>query len=346
MLRIAHFTNQFYAGIGGEDKADEPFGFVEGPKGPAVAIQGMVKDEAEVVVTLYAGDNYAMEKKDECLALALDVLKKYRPDVLIAGPSFNSGRFGLSCGQLLKAASEQLGIPGVGGLGPDNPAIAAYRKYAWFVAVGQSAASMKRHLPRMAELALSLGGGREPGPAAEEGYIPRGYRRNLPLGVSAARRAVNMAVARAADRPWRTEVPLTPYSKCPPPPPIASLKKATIALVTEAGLVPSGNPDHLETWNATKWFRYPLTDKFFQPGNYEAWHGGFVTDHVNADPNRNLPYDALLHLAGQGHIGKVFEEYCVTCANMCNVDSMDRIGGEMGEYLKSRGVDGVILTAT
>ena len=346
MIRIAYFTNQFYAGIGGEDKADEPFGFVEGPKGPAVGIQGLLKDKAEVVVTLWAGDNYAMEKTDECLARALDTLKQYKPDVLIAGPSFNSGRFGLSCGQLLKAASETLGIPGVGGLGPDNPAIAAYRKYAWFVPVGLSAASMKQHLPQMAALAVKLGSGEKLGPADEDGYIPRGYRINTPVGVGAAKRALDMAVARLAGREWTTEVPIVPYSKCPPPPPVESLKKATIALVTEAGLVPSGNPDHLETWNATKWFTYPLGNKFFEPGNYEAWHGGFVTDWVNADPNRNLPYDALKRLEEEGVIGKAHEEYCVTCANMSNVDSMDRIGGEMGEYLKSKGVDGVILTAT
>lgn len=346
MIRIAYYINQFYAGIGGEDKADEPFGWVEGSKGPAAAMQAILKDKAQVVATLWAGDNYAMEKAPECLARALDVLKQFKPDVLIAGPCFNSGRYGLSCGQLLKAAAEELGIPGVGGLGPDSPAIAAYSKYAWFAPVGPSAVSMKEHLPHMAGLALKVGSGTEPGPAEEEGYIPRGYRRNTPVGVPAARRALDMAVARLAGREWKTEVPVAPYSKCPPPPPVAELKKATIALVTEAGLVPSGNPDHLETWNATKWFSYPLDDKFFESGNYEAWHGGFVTDWVNEDPNRNLPYDALKHLEKLGVIGKALDEYCVTCANMSNVDSMERIGGEMGKYLKQKGVSGVILTAT
>ena len=346
MIRIAYYTNQFYAGIGSEDKADAPFSHTEGPKGPGTAIQNMLAGKAEVVVTLWAGDNYAMEKKQESIAQALDILRKYKPDVLIAGPSFNSGRFGLSCGQILKAAAEELGIPGVGGIGPDNPAIAEYRKYAWFVPVGPSAASMGRHLPQIAALALKLGSGGKPGPADEEGYIPQGFRRNIPVGISAAKRALDMAVARISGAEWHTEVPIVAYSKCPPPPPVKELAKATIALVTEAGLVPSGNPDHLETWNATKWFHYSLGKTFFEPGNYEAWHGGFVTDFVNADPNRNLPYDALKSLEEEGLIGKALDEYCVTCANMSNVDSMDRIGGEMGEYLKSKGVDGVILTAT
>lgn len=171
MIRIAYYTNQFYAGIGGEDKADEPFGFVQGPKGPGTALQGLCDGKGEIVVTMWAGDNYAMEKGPECIDKIIAVLREYRPDVIIAGPSFNSGRFGLSCGQALKAAAEELGIPGVGGLGPDNPAIAAYRKYAWFVPVGPSAASMRQHLPQMVALALKIGGGAEPGPAGDEGYI-------------------------------------------------------------------------------------------------------------------------------------------------------------------------------
>ena len=35
MIRIVHIVNQFFAGIGGEDKADSPVGLIEGAAGAA-----------------------------------------------------------------------------------------------------------------------------------------------------------------------------------------------------------------------------------------------------------------------------------------------------------------------
>lgn len=345
MIKAVHFINQFFAGFGSEEAADTPVGFIEGPKGPGLAFEKAMQDKAAIVGTLYAGDNFANEKQDIFLEEAIKYIKKMRPDVIIAGPAFNSGRYGLSCANLLKAVKDQLGIPGVTGLGPDNPGN-EYSRFCWIVPVGTSSAAMSKAIAPMASLAVKLGGGEELGSAASEGYLPQGVRKNVYLGVNAAVRAVDMALARVNNRPWATELTRVEFDPVAPPAPIQNMAGSRIALVTEAGLVPTGNPDLMETWNATKWLHYELPEKSMESGEYEIRHGGHITTWVHENPNRNVPLDALRSLEKEGEIGGLFKEYLVTCGNMTAVATMKKLGHEMGEYLKKHNVQGVILTAT
>lgn len=345
MVKVVHFINQFFAGIGSEEAADTPIGFIDGPKGPGLALEKAMQGKATVVGTIYAGDNFASEKQEEFLRQSLEYIQKTRPDVIIAGPAFNSGRYGLSCTSLLKEAHEKLGIPGVTGLGPDNPGN-ENNKYCWIIPVGTSSAAMGKAIPPMAALALKLGAKEEMGSAAQEGYLPRGIRKNVHIGVNAAVRAVDMALARAKGQPWETELKRVEFDPVEPPTPVQDMAHALIALVTEAGLVPQGNPDLMETWNVTKWARYALPEKALRSGDYEIRHGGHITTWVHADPNRNVPLDAMRSLEKEGKIGKVFDKFLTTCGNMTAVATMQKLGREMGEYLKENNVQGVILTAT
>src|SRR5262245_47910636 len=108
-LRVVHYLNQFFAGIGAEDKADTPPGHREGPVGPGRALQQILDDRGEIVATVFCGDNYAGEKPgaiDEIVGL----VATYRPDVLIAGPAFFAGRYGVACGEVALRARERLGV--------------------------------------------------------------------------------------------------------------------------------------------------------------------------------------------------------------------------------------------
>ena len=51
------------------------------------------------------------------------------PDVVVAGPAFDAGRYGLACGRICQATVEELGVPGVTGLFPENPAVDLYRRH-------------------------------------------------------------------------------------------------------------------------------------------------------------------------------------------------------------------------
>ena len=346
MITVIHYMNQFGAGFGSEDKADMKTGVFDGPKGAGAAFQVFFGDRAAVVKTIYAGDNYANEFQEDFLNEAMAVIREVKPDVLIAGPAFNSGRYGLACGSLLKRAKEELGIPGVAGFGPDNPGITEYRKDCYAILTGAAANSMRQAIGPMGALALKLGNGEPVGPARIEGYIPRGVRLNVNTGRPSAERALDMALARLAGRDWETELPRVVYDRVTPPPPVVDLSKATVALVSEGGVVPAGNPDHMETNNSTKWRPYAMSGDELAAGRYEVRHGGYLTGDVTESPDRMVPYDALRALEKQGVIGKVHPNMLTASGSMANLSTMQRLGREMGEYLRKEGVDAVLLTAT
>ena len=57
-MKVVHYLNQFFAGIGGEEAADPPPEYREGPLGPGVRLDELFGGSARVVGTLLAGDNY------------------------------------------------------------------------------------------------------------------------------------------------------------------------------------------------------------------------------------------------------------------------------------------------
>src|SRR5206468_2842124 len=80
--------------------------------------------------------------------------------------------------------------------------------------------------------------GERPGLPAEEGYIPRGLRFTGHAPRSGAARAVDLLVKRLKGEPFETEWPVPAPDRVPPPPPVRDLARATIAVVTSAGIVP------------------------------------------------------------------------------------------------------------
>ena len=57
-IRVVQYINQFFAQIGGEEKADIPAELREGPVGPGLAFNQAWGEEAEVVATIICGDSY------------------------------------------------------------------------------------------------------------------------------------------------------------------------------------------------------------------------------------------------------------------------------------------------
>ena len=62
-LRVVHFLNQFFGGLGGEEMANEPVSVIERPVGPGVALQQVLGSDAEIVATIICGDNYFNEER-------------------------------------------------------------------------------------------------------------------------------------------------------------------------------------------------------------------------------------------------------------------------------------------
>jgi glycine reductase len=120
-----------------------------------------------------------------------------------------------------------------------------------------------------------------------------------------------------------------------------------LAVVTESGLVPIGNPDGLQWVRASKWFKYDINGMdSLPPGKYEVIHGGYDSMHALADPNRMVPVDALRELVRRGEIGELFETYYVTCGNHGVLTQMAQHAREIAQDLLAREVSAAVLVAT
>jgi glycine reductase len=120
-----------------------------------------------------------------------------------------------------------------------------------------------------------------------------------------------------------------------------------LALVTECGLVPPGNPDRLEWVRASKWLRYSLDGKQdLVRGDYEVAHGGYDAAFAVEDPDRLVPVDAVRELVRRGEIGDVLDAYYVTCGNHGVLARMATHAREIAADLRRQHVDSVLLVAT
>ena len=345
-IRIVHYVNQFFAGIGGEAQADHPPAQQAGPIGPGVALASQLGGRGRIVGTLICGDNFFVEHQDEATAALMEMARGYAADLLVAGPAFTSGRYGAACAAMA-LAWQRSGRPAIAAMHPDNPGVDLARGEVYIVRAGTSAASMGEALARLAALTVKLATGAVIGNPDAEGYLSRGIRRNVRRDRGAGERAVEMLLAKLRGQPYRSELVIEPFARVAPAAPVPDLSRALVALVSESGVVPAGNPDRLETWNASKWMKYPVAGRErLEPGAYEVFHGGYDTAGSTADPNRAVPLDAARALEREGTLGRVHDAYYVTTGNMGNLKTMMRMGAEIAQDMKAQGVQAAILTAT
>jgi len=313
--RIVHYINQFYAGIGGEEKADVAPEVREGVVGPGMALKAALGSEAEIVATVVCGDSYFASNIEKATADILEMMKKYKPDAVIAGPAFNAGRYGTACGGVCEAVVKQLGIPAVSGMYPENPGVEMYKKSFYIVETPDSAAGMRKAVPAMAKVVLKLLKGEKLGTPAEEGYIERGIRKNKFYDKLAAERAVDMFTAKLKGEPFVTEYPMPVFDRVAPNPAVKDMKNAVIALVTSGGICPKGNPDHIEASSASKFGEYDITGVLDLTAEaYCTAHGGYDATYADQDADRVLPVDVLRDMEKEGVFKKLHNKFYTTVA--------------------------------
>lgn len=346
-IRIVHYINQFFAGIGGEEKGDAPLEFVDGPKGPGIGIEGALGDSAVIVRTIWCGDNRINQEQEKTLSEIEELIRSAKPDVVVAGPAFNAGRYGLACGMVMKLCGEKLGVPCITGLYPENPAVEIYKKHGYIVPCAETAAGMRKDLPKIAALTLKCGRNGKLDNALVDDYIPRGYRYNEMVEKNAAERAVEMLMKRLSGGSPPTEVPLRSFEKVPPAPPLTDLASATIAVVTGGGMVPKGNPDKLKQAFSDSYGVYSIEGMDELPAvDFKGIHGGYDSSWVDEDPDRVVPLDALRDLEKKGKFKKLHTEYFALCGIGTNVAMSKKLGASIAEELKRKSVSAAIFTST
>lgn len=346
-IKVVHYINQFFAGIGGEEKAHIEPELRQGVVGPGMAINAALGEEAEIVATVVCGDSYFNENLESAKATVLEMIKSQDADLFIAGPAFNAGRYGVACGAITAAVQEELGIPALTGMYVENPGVDMYAKEVYIVATKDSAAGMRDAVKKMVPLALKLAKNEEIGEPSEENYYPRGIRKNFFTDKRGSARAVDMLMKKLSGQDFLTEYPMPSFDRVDPAPALADVTKATIAIVTSGGIVPKGNPDRIESSSASKYGEYDIEGVMdLTEETYETAHGGFDPVYANLDADRVIPVDVLRQYEKEGKIGKLHRYFYSTVGNGTAVASANAFSEEIGKKLIEDGVDAVILTST
>lgn len=346
-MRIVHYLNQFFGGLGGEEQAGMPLQIRDGAVGPGKLLERLLGGDAQVATTLICGDNYAVENLEAVVADALSKIRDAQANLFVAGPCFLAGRYGMAAGALCAAVQSKLGIPVVTGMALENPGVDLYRESLYIVDSGDNAAKMREVLTRMATLALKLLRHESLGSPNEEGYIARGLIRDQFVSRTAGERLVDMVLAKVNGAPFESEMMPTSFAPIPMPPGVKDLKKAKVMLITDGGLVPKGNPDKIQGSAATRWGSYSIKDcADLQGSDYEISHGGYDAQFVRQDPDRLVPLDVMRELEKEGAIGELCDEFLSTSGLANPLSNTRRMGREMAEKAKRLGIDAIILTST
>ncbi len=347
MKKAIHYINQFFAGIGGEDKADYEPEIREGLIGPSLALSGVL--EAEITHTIICGDNYIGSNTEEAVKTILGFLEDKEFDIFVAGPAFQAGRYGVACGTICKAVKEKFNVPVITSMHEENPGVEMFKKDMYIFRGGKSAAKMRSDVKVMAKFANKVLKGETTGSADEEGFFERGIRAQtwLDSGKPAAERGVEMLIKKLNNQPFVTELPIPKPDRVPIATPIKDLSKANIAMVTTGGIVPVDNPDRIQSASATRWGRYDISKlERLESKVYKTIHAGFDPAAADANPNVIMPIDAMKAYLKEGKIGKLHDYFYSTVGTGTTQAEASRMGKEIVAKLMEDKVDGVIMTST
>ncbi len=347
-MKAIHYINQFFGQVGGEDAADSKPIFHDSIIGCSQMLNSLMPN-VEVTNTIVCGDNYITNHTGDALEEIFAFLDGKKFDIFFAGPAFMAGRYGVGCGILCKAVAERYNVPVISSMNEENPGVDEYKAVCYIFRGGRKATFMKDDLTLMAKFAEKIAKGEELLPANDEGYFPRGIRYEIPApgGVMAADRVIDMLLKKLAGEPYQTELVIPKTDRIPPAFPVADLSKCTIALVSTSGVVPSDNPDRIQSASAQKWGKYNIAGRDKLPaGEFKTIHAGFDPEAMCKIPDRGIPVDAMRVYETEGKIGKLFDWYYVTVGTGTTQNYAAKFGREIAKELKEAKVDAVVLTAT
>ena len=315
--------------------------------GAARAVQQALGDWGRVVATVVAG-YYVAERADAAVAEILDLIAAEKPDLLVAGPAFLAGRYGVACGALCADAQSRFGVPAVTGMHPEHPAewyrrLVPHRHDRWarrcLECSTRSAARCARAqaLWRRARRRARTGG---IFPARDHPQYPRRRHRRAAGGGDAA--------DKLAGRPVTSEVPLPDFPRIPARP-------------AHAGSQPRRHRPRHRRWycppRQSRWTPRPSRPRASArtaseavvgstPGQYDNVHRGYDTKLCQAGPaspgaRRRGARAGAGRRDRQAARDHVFDHGCGHHAR----DS-ERMGREIAAKLRAARVDAVILTST
>ncbi len=346
-VKVVHYINQFFGQYGGESAASMGIEVMEGTIGPGIYLQEAFGDAADVVTTVICGDDYIAENLEKGTDEITAIIERYSPDLLIAGPAYQAGRYGVACGSICSVVQKRLGIPAVTAMHRENPGVDLYKRDLYILETGSHARTMKDDIQKMVAFAWKLLNREEIGRPAEEGYFERGLIRNVPSDRKSTQRLVDMLLDKLHGRPFETEVILPVHDDVERAPLQKDFSESTIVLVTDGGLYPAGNPDRMPSANPDRFHAYPIQGlEDLKEEDWTICHNGYDSSYIRQDPDRLVPVDAMRQLERDGVIGKLHDYYLGTTGLITTVENSRKIGRAMATYIRDHQIDAAILTST
>lgn len=162
----------------------------------------------------------------------------------------------------------------------------------------------------------------------------------------APKRCLNMLLDKYYGRPYQSEVIMISPEQTPIPVLKCRLSKAEILLITDGGLVPINNPDHIPSTNAAKFGIYDIAGKeTLESGDYEVSHQGYDNTYVEEEPVRLVPVDIMRELEREKVIGKLHDAFISTTGVMTSVEGCRSLGERIAEYVAQHKIDAAIITS-
>jgi glycine reductase complex component B subunit gamma len=346
-FRVVHYLNQFFGQLGGEEHAGALPQVRSGAVGPGRLLQTQLGEDWAIVATVICGDNTFAGRPEETTGQVVRLVREYSPQVLVAGPAFNSGRYGQACGQVCAAVQAELGIPTLTGMYDENPGVEMFRDRVLIARTGDSARSMAGAIGSMTLLTRRLAAGKRIDRPADEGCFPHGFKRSVLREQSAAQRGIDLLLRKLAGEKYQSEISIPTFERVEPASVPADLSKALVAVVTDGGLVTKGNPEGMPPGFTDRKVALAIAGlSRLEPETFEVYHRGYDTQFVNADPNRLVPLDVLRQLEQEQVIGRLFETVYSTAGLGMTLANARRLGRDLALDLKREGVQAVILTST
>ena len=345
--KIIHYINQFFAGIGGEEEARTGLSEVDGPIGPGRALETALNSRGSIISTIYCGDDYFVENQDETIDQVVNIIAKHKPDLFIAGPAFNAGRYGQACGALCSAVGNKFKIPSITSMYPENPGVGLFnREGIYMIEAPKLAKGLPDIMSKMVNLGIKLLRNEKIGDPGEEGYIPRGIKKNAFVKKTSAERALDMLLDKVKGSPFLSEISQPKFDKVSPASPIKDLTQATIALLTDGGVVPKGNPDNLASASGHTFGKYSMEGLNNLSGDFfESIHAGINNKIGSEDPHRFVPLDVMVDIVEEKKIGQLFGWFYSTSGCTVELGNAIQMGKEIADDLLKNGISGALLTS-
>lgn len=120
-MKIVMIFDQGLAGAGGKSNPNQELAIAKGGIGSALMLKPHLdKVNANIVATLYCGNEYFLNHEKEVVVKMTKMVEKINPDMVVCGPCFNFEDYALMSAEIAKSIEENTDINVVAMMSKEN----------------------------------------------------------------------------------------------------------------------------------------------------------------------------------------------------------------------------------